>query len=289
MADSWTIMAIALLAGAVDGAVVGMIAIRLAPARIQRTNVDGKKVPAVLGWAIVSGGVTGLLVLVPWLSSMNDCDDTGMCLAPDRWLPLRVVGILLVAMFLVGLWDDLKGDERPRGFAGHLEALRGGALTGGMVKLIGGGLAGLASIYLLDDLVDVPLLLLGGACIALSANLFNLLDRAPGRASKVWLIVAVVVASQSPDWRLWAAGTAGAVIATLPLDLRAVGMLGDAGANPMGAVLGLGLVMGSGSLAALGVIVAVLLGLNLLSEKVSFSKVVEQTPWLARLDHLGRK
>jgi UDP-GlcNAc:undecaprenyl-phosphate/decaprenyl-phosphate GlcNAc-1-phosphate transferase len=287
--DELSVAAAALVLGAVDAAIVCSIAIGRASERLHRTNVDGQIVPVSLGWGVLTGGLTGLLVLVPWLASMNDCGGTSLCLAPDPWLPLRVVGVLLVAMFLVGLWDDLKGDERPRGFAGHLEALRGGALTGGMVKLIGGGVAGLASIYLLGDRSSVWLFVLGGACIALCANLINLLDRAPGRASKVWLVVAVVVATQSPLWRLWAAGTVGAVVATLPFDLRARGMLGDAGANPIGAVLGLGLVFSSGSTATLAVIVVVLLALNLISEKVSFSKVIEQTPWLARLDHLGRK
>lgn len=270
--DDWTRTMLALVLGAIGAAPVCMVAVRVAPARTRRTNVDGREVPAVLGWGILAGGAIGLLTL--WGTSRT---------------AVWVTGTLLVAMFLVGLWDDLKGDERPRGFSGHLGALRGGAVTGGMVKLLGGGIAGLAAMYLLDDLAPLWLLALGGACIALTANLFNLLDRAPGRAGKVWLVAAVFVAGVSPDWRLWAAGTIGAVVAALPLDLKAVGMLGDAGANPMGAVLGLGLVLASGSASSLLVVLVVLLGLNLLSEKVSFSRVIADTPWLARLDHLGRK
>ena len=264
----WTTTVAALVLGAITSGIVCTVAVRVPPDRTLRTNVDGNEVPAVLGWGLLAGGVAGAL------------------LAGDGFV---VTGVLLAAMFLVGLWDDLKGDERPRGFAGHLGALRGGAVTGGMVKLLGGGLAGLGAMYLLDALSSTWLFLLGGACIALCANLFNLLDRAPGRAGKVWLVLAVLVAGLSPDWRLWAAGTIGAVVATLPLDLRTLGMLGDSGANPMGAVLGLGLVMASGSLALLGAIVLGLLALNLISERVSFSKVIETTPWLARLDHLGRK
>jgi UDP-N-acetylmuramyl pentapeptide phosphotransferase/UDP-N-acetylglucosamine-1-phosphate transferase len=287
--DEPTMTVAALVLGATIGAVICLIVVRVAPERTMRTNVEDKRVPAVLGWGILCGGVAGLAMLVPYLRSSDPCAGTELCLRPHAWLPLQVTGLLIAIMFLVGLWDDLKGDERPRGFAGHLGALRGGALTGGIIKLVGGGLAGLGAMYLLDREASVALFLLGGACIALCANLFNLLDRAPGRASKVWLVVAVIVAGASPDWRLWAAGTIGAVVATLPLDLRAVGMLGDAGANPMGAVLGLGLVLASGSTGVLAVLVVVLLGLNLLSERVSFSKVIETTPWLARLDHLGRK
>lgn len=266
--DEWTSTVAALVLGAITSGIVCTVAVRVPPGRTLRTNVDGRKVPAVLGWGLLAGGLAGAL------------------LAGEGFM---VIGVLLTAMFLVGLWDDLKGDERPRGFAGHLGALRGGAITGGMVKLLGGGLAGLVAMYLLDDLNSIWLFLLGGACIALSANLFNLLDRAPGRATKVWLVLAVLVAGLSPDWRLWAAGTIGAVVATLPLDLRALGMLGDSGANPMGAALGLGLVMVSGSIPLLAAFVLGLLVLNLVSERVSFSKVIESTSWLARLDHLGRK
>ena len=287
--SEWAITALAFAAGSVDAAIVSVFAIRIAPQRLQRVNVEGRNVPAVLGWAVLSGGVMGLLVLAPWVEKQGlPCDGNLDCQGPDEWLPLKVVGLLLVAMFLVGLWDDLKGDERPRGFGGHLGALRGGAVTGGMVKLVGGALSGLVAMYLLDG--DVTLFLfLGGACIALAANLFNLLDRAPGRASKLWLAIAVLVALAEPEWRLWSAGTIGAVAATLPFDLRARGMLGDTGANPMGAVLGLGLVFAAGSEAVLAAIVMILLGLNLASEKVSFSNVIADTPWLARLDHLGRK
>ena len=287
--DERLITVAVLIGGAVVSALVCMVVVRVAPERTRRTSVDGRRVPAVLGWGVLAGGMIGPLSLVPWFVSRDPCRGTDLCLGPDAWLPFRVVGVLLAGMFLVGLWDDLRGDERPRGFSGHLGALKGGAVTGGMVKLLGGGMASLLAMYLLDDLVSIWFFLLGGACIALTANLFNLLDRAPGRAGKVWLLAAVVVAGISTDWRLWAAGTIGAVIAAMPLDLRAVGMLGDAGANPMGAVLGLGLVLASGFPATLAVVVAVLLGLNLLSEKVSFSKVIETTPWLARLDHLGRK
>ena len=93
-----------------------------------------------------------------------------------------------------------------------------------------------------------------------------------------------------PLWRIIASGAIGATLAILPLDLRAKGMLGDAGANPLGAILGLGLVVGfGGSFAALIGVAIVLLALNLASERWSFSAVIERTPWLARLDHLGRK
>jgi hypothetical protein len=80
----------------------------------------------------------------------------------------------------------------------------------------------------------------------------------------------------------------GALSACLPLDLTEKAMLGDAGANPLGALLGVGLAV---SLPAPGrwVAVVALLALNLVSERWSFSAVITTTPWLNRLDQMGRK
>ena len=167
----------------------------------------------------------------------------------------------------------------------------GGAVTGGLVKVLAGGLVGMLALWVLEGEVSfAPSILLGAAAVALTANLINLFDRAPGRALKVSILVAAPLFFLDPDWRLLAAGTIGSAMALLPIDLQARGMLGDAGANPLGAILGLGLAMASGGETwVLATIVVVLLALNLASEKWSFSAIIDRTPWLARLDHLGRK
>ncbi|MCO7222617.1 hypothetical protein NH342_22765, partial [Klenkia sp. PcliD-1-E] len=84
------------------------------------------------------------------------------------------------------------------------------------------------------------------------------------------------------------AGPLGAALAVLPDDLGERVMLGDCGANALGAVLGLRLaaVRSRGTRAtALGVVTA----LTLASEKVSFTRVIEATPGLRQLDRLGRR
>ena len=65
-------------------------------------------------------------------------------------------------------------------------------------------------------------------------------------------------------------------------------MLGDAGANPLGAALGIGLALtlDDGYFVYL---IAVLLALNLASEKWSFSKAIESTPGLRHFDRWGRR
>ena len=64
-------------------------------------------------------------------------------------------------------------------------------------------------------------------------------------------------------------------------------MLGDTGANALGAALGATWVQGrskTAKLAVLGVITA----LTLLSEKLSFSRLIEANPLLSRIDSWGR-
>jgi hypothetical protein len=70
-------------------------------------------------------------------------------------------------------------------------------------------------------------------------------------------------------------------------DLRERLMLGDAGANVLGAALGLGVVLACSPGVRTGVLVAVAL-LNLASERVSFSRVINAVPPFRALDRFGR-
>ena len=84
------------------------------------------------------------------------------------------------------------------------------------------------------------------------------------------------------------AGPLGATLAVLPADLGERVMLGDAGANPLGALLGLRLasVSGRGRRTAL---LAGVVALNLASARVSVTTVNEAPPGLRELDRLGRR
>jgi hypothetical protein len=65
-------------------------------------------------------------------------------------------------------------------------------------------------------------------------------------------------------------------------------MLGDAGSNALGAMLGLKSVdrlHGWARWAAIGT----LAGLNLLGERTSIGRLIERTPGLRELDRLGRR
>ncbi|MEV0595269.1 hypothetical protein [Nonomuraea cavernae] len=219
---------------------------------------------------------------------------SGAALALAPGLPARVRLAALLAgggSGALGAYDDLYGTTSSKGFKGHLSALTRGEVTSGAVKILGIGATGLAAAALVSKgPVDT---LVNGATIAGAANLANLFDLRPGRAIKVGLLTGgpLLAASLLRDRPVSAALTAvplGAAAALLPEDLGERAMLGDAGANALGALLGLAAVTGlgrPGRLAVLGTVVA----LTAAAEKVSFTKVIAGNQVLNRLDMLGRR
>ena len=104
----------------------------------------------------------------------------------------------------------------------------------------------------------------------------NQLDTKPGRALKGY--IAAAIALDAP---------LGLAVLLLPYDLRERVMLGDAGSNALGAVLGLksvGKLHGWGRWAATGLVA----GLNVLGERRSIGALIERTPVLRQLDAWGR-
>ncbi len=174
--------------------------------------------------------------------------------------------LAVAAVASLGLVDDLwSGPER--GWAAHLRA---GSTTGTLKLVAIPGVGALATRSLV-----------GGLLVGLAANALNQLDTRPGRALKAFL--AASAALGNGRWQRMR----GAVL-LLPYDLRERTMLGDAGSNALGAVVGLSLVRklpGRARWAA----VAALAGLNLLGDQRSLGTLIEATPGLRRVDALGRK
>ena len=256
-------------AAGVSSALSRMTRTRPGGSRWQRTNHAGRPVTLVEGPIATAGAVAGLLVAV----------------VADRQ-PLRRTTAAVLAITgagAVGCYDDLFGTTQAKGFGGHLRALRSGVVTSGMIKIAGIGAAALAAAMIdrphtgsrVARGIDV---LVNTALTAGTANLINLFDLRPGRAAKVLVAAAVLTPGAAP--------IAGAAAGVLPADLAGRSMLGDCGANALGA--GLGVAAGRlprplRLLALCGVV-----GLTLASEKVSFTRVIEANRVLAALDQLGR-
>jgi UDP-N-acetylmuramyl pentapeptide phosphotransferase/UDP-N-acetylglucosamine-1-phosphate transferase len=238
---------------------------------LERTNFRGRSVTLAGGPALAIGASVGAVV------GAADARTAGAA---------AVAGLGSGA---VGLYDDLVGgrpEHAAKGFRGHLTALREGRVTSGLVKIAGVGLSALVSAALLPRKRPVDVLL-GAGVIAGAANLANLLDLRPGRAIKAGLLVGTPLAAGNRIGSGVASGTLGAAGALLPADLGEEIMLGDAGANALGALLGAAFVARSGTAGRLAAL-AGLVALTAASEKVSFTQVIQRTPGLRELDELGR-
>lgn len=250
-----------------------------------RLNHQQRPVSLLEGPAVVAGLLTGTQIGSPW----------------------RIRGAATVAIAgaaVAGYLDDhslspresadavvIDAEPEPKGFKGHIAALRRGHVTTGAIKIgaITGASAVAAAVLpwkgkgaasaLSGKAVDIAL-------IAGSANLLNLLDLRPGRALKVAGAASVpLLVTKSGSL---AATVLGTSIAALPDDLDGKDMLGDTGSNAVGAAVGVAMAAGLPrpvkALAAAGII-----ALTIASEKVSFSQVIENNPLLKELDDWGRQ
>lgn len=237
--------------------------------RWQRINHRGRTLTLLEGPALTVGAVTAV-ALTPGL--------------PGR---ARLAGALAVlGAGAIGTYDDLGGlrTQQAKGFAGHLTALREGRVTSGAVKAGGIGATSLLAAALVSERPRDAVV--GGAVVAGYANLANLFDLRPGRALKFGLLHAPLAVLPGPAGAL-VAGPLGAAAAMLPADLREQAMLGDAGANALGAALGTAVLLRYGPRGRWVHLIG-LAALTAASEKISFTRVIAATPPLRWFDELGR-
>jgi hypothetical protein len=247
-----------------------------------RTNHRGEPITLLEGPAVAIGGIAGVLA------------------AGGSTRDRAALAVAGVGAAVVGGYDDLAGNGVSKGFRGHLGALRAGELTTGIVKVAGIAATGIAAALIASPPVGargddgdvsaelaVADTLINAGLVAGGANVLNLFDLRPGRAIKVAVLAGGLLASGRRG-RTAAAGPLAAAAALLPEDLGERSMLGDAGANALGAMLGAAAATTLPRAARVGVL-AVVIGLTVASEKVSFTEVIERTALLRRLDMLGRR
>lgn len=264
--------------------------------KVVRTNHAGKDVSLIEGPAVTAGLIAGSLLI----------ED-----------PRQRAATLLAATAAGGLGavDDFAETGDSKGLRGHLCALARGEITTGALKVTGIPAASIIAAVILRTgtrkrgILDISIgnissssrsdverswvstatdVIVTGGVIAGTANLFNLLDLRPGRALKAGL-ASLALTDHEPRVS-WApsAAIAGASVAAWQADLRGEVMLGDTGANALGAVIGT-VVSETASPGQRRAILALLAGLTLLSEKVSFTSVIESTPGLREIDAFGRE
>jgi UDP-GlcNAc:undecaprenyl-phosphate GlcNAc-1-phosphate transferase len=248
-----------------------------------RPNYRERELPFPLGLLVLAAAALALipLVLVQRLASTAVFYPT--------FVPIAVYALGVLAL---GLLDDLlparaPAAAAPRGLRGHAAATLRGELSTGTLKAFGSlGLALLAMSYLG---LSNGRWLLAVAVLVLATNAFNLLDLRPGRAVKALVLLGAGLTVGSGEVRpLWTLGLfAAPALMAGAYDLRERAMLGDTGANLLGALAGLWLVLtlsGVGQLIALALLAAI----TAYGEFRSISGLIERTPLLRQLDSLGR-
>ena len=203
--------------------------------------------------------------------------------------PRAAVVIAAIGFGFVGVLDDIAGTAHQRGLRGHIGALvETGRLTTGALKLVAGAATALIAVSPLPHTAFWPYIA-DAALVALAANLGNLLDRAPGRTIKVGAIAFAVLAifTVVPRPLVPAAVVAGAAMGLLLDDLHERLMLGDAGANVLGAVIAVGAVATT-ELPIRVTLLMIVAAANVASEWVSFGRVIDATRPLRGVDRWGR-
>ena len=263
--------------------------------RLERVNFRGRTVSLRGGVGVAAGAVAASAQL-------------GRALGAGAGMrPAAAAVAATGAAGAAGLIDDLDagahdGQTPAKGLKGHLSALARGRVTTGAVKIavIGSGALVAGVLLARHRAAAAPLrrpaataldAVVSAVTIASWADVHNLLDLRPGRALKAAaLLTSPLLADRrraAAASRALAAGCLGAAAAALPGDLMEETMLGDTGANALGALAGTALAAHPArpvrvAAAAAGT------GLVLASERVSFTRVIARTPALAALDAVGR-
>jgi len=254
----------------------------LRDAGLVRENYRGVRLAFPLGAVLA----TAALVALAPLAFLDDRADLDLLdLELRRWIPY------LLGMAFLGFLDDSLGrgdaEDAPRGWRGHLGALREGRLSTGGIKAIGA--LALAAYVVSGRGLESWAYIADVALLILATNAFNLLDLRPGRAEKALAILGAGLCLGA--WTLAPLELLGIFVGPILVGawftLRERAMLGDTGSNLLGAIAGIWLLTtlgGDGRLIAL----AALAALTVYGELRSISKTIESVPPLRWLDSLGR-
>jgi len=252
-----------------------------------RENWRGARLPFPGGIAIVAAGVlaVGLCSAVEVIGDVDLFRRFGLI---DLTYPLGVA--------LLGLIDDLLAGS-PRGWRGHGRALLAGEFSTGALKAVGSLALALFVVQGTGIGAGVGEYLLAAALLVLTTNLFNLFDLRPGRAAKAFLLLGVLLSLVAWHGRfedfeefvpLWMVGPLAAPILVVGFfDLKERTMLGDVGANVIGAVAGLWLLYAFDTTGQ-AIALAVVLAITVYGEFRSLNTLIERTPLLRQIDSIGR-
>lgn len=237
---------------------------------LMRANYRGDTIPTGAGAFFLTGSIiTWIIFLISGLGN------------PD--IIVRLI-FLISVIGAAGLIDDMLGEKDFQGFRGHFSRLFKGRITTGAFKAI---IAFITVLLVIDKTPAWAVVIINLGLILLMTNLINLLDLRPGRALKFFLLFSLLLLLSLPSFLIYALPIYLLSLFYLPYELQGRVMLGDTGANLLGAFLGLGYSYGL-SLPVKIILLALLILLNLLAEKYSFTRIISGNRVLNWFDRLGR-
>lgn len=242
--------------------------------RLLKQNYEGKKIPCCMG--IVLGFVLTFYTFLIYFYVHK--------------INFLVIGLSSLAISVVGFIDDIFGDNKSKGFKGHIKRLlKEHEFSTGLLKMIVIPFVLFAgSLYLTEDILRTVLYTVFGS---LSVNLFNLFDLRPGRCIKA-LFVFLVLFGFFINWSPFYISLLILLVPIFIGDIKEMYMLGDAGSNLIGYIffLVMSQLYNIGvNTVVIWIVLFVVAALNLASEYVSFSEVIEKNKILKCIDELGRK
>ncbi|BCS81234.1 hypothetical protein [Anaerocellum diazotrophicum] len=239
-----------------------------------KENFRGEKIPCCMGIVLSLVWVIYLLKIFFYTLGI-------------KWL---ILAVSMWCISFIGFLDDIFGDNKSKGFKGHIiRFIKNGEFSTGLLKMIS-----IPSVIFISSMIlhkEVAQAVFDAIFGSLCVNLFNLFDIRPGRCIKVlWIFVVLL------SFFIHLDSTAILFLTlTIPFfigDLRELYMLGDAGSNVIGYLFFLFLTNSYSetynSVLIWMVFIAVF-GLNILSEHISFSRIIEKNTFLNFIDMLGRK
>jgi len=238
-------------------------------------NYRGKPIPAIGGIVFVPAMMVAILLLLLQNSENFFCYMSYLT--------------LVVCMGFAGVLDDLIGDRKIKGIINHMKSTFTGTMTTGFLKAFTALLAAcIISVSTTSSFIEF---FADVFIISLFANTLNLFDLRPGRAVKVFLAASIMLLT----------GTGGRLSEAVPViilnlvallyiryDLKEICMLGDTGANILGITLGYYSSLFFNLKTKL-LLITFLLFLNIISEKLSFTEVIENSRVLSYIDGIGRR
>ncbi|MEZ0536092.1 hypothetical protein ACAG39_02445 [Caldicellulosiruptoraceae bacterium PP1] len=187
----------------------------------------------------------------------------------------------------IGFIDDIFGDIKNKGFKGHIKSfLKEKKISTGFIKMVFIPISVIPIVFYKNNNLYKAIILL--LFISLLINLMNLFDLRPGRCLKIFILFYVITI---PFSSINITTILPIILAIILIkgDLQEKYMLGDSGSNLFGFYLSYNIIHNcSFNFILIVILLIIVFLLNILSEKISFSKIISSNKVLNFIDMIGR-